>query len=86
MNTTGKQGSRCYYETVRDGLVPGRAEAVYTDPLGVRVKIRVTRDNGAYKAGEYVVTSHLHAIPSGAVRRTTYSTRILPYVWVVDAP
>ncbi len=79
-------GDSCYFETVRDGLVPCKfiARTPRTAPDNVQpdfVTLKVTRNGRTcYKAGELIETTPRHAIPRAAVRRRRYSTIILPYI------
>jgi hypothetical protein len=78
-------GDLCYFETVRDGLIPCRmiepTASMYTPDthFTARVTLKVTRGRAGYRTGEVIETTPLHSIPRAAVVRHRYSTSILPY-------
>jgi hypothetical protein len=74
-----RSGDSCYFETVRDGLVPCKVVSI-DQAVPSNITLRVTRNGRTgYKAGETIITTSHHAIPRSAVRRHKYSTTILPY-------
>lgn len=73
---TLRPGDSCYFETVRDGLVPCKM----VSRVDRTVTLKVTRNGRTcYKAGEIIETTPRHAIPRAAVWRRRYKTLILPY-------
>lgn len=70
-----RTGELCYFETVRDGLVPCRMLSVDS----YHITLKVTGNRAGYRVGELIGTTPMHAIPRGAVRRRKYATVILPY-------
>ena len=74
---TLKPGDSCYYETVRDGLVPCKM----VSRVDLTVTLKVTRNGRTcYRAGEIIETTPRHAVPRAAVCRRKYATYILPYI------
>lgn len=97
---TLKSGTLAYLDTFA-GLVPVRVLSVTEEPregpgpyfdltfggarTTIRAKVKVTANRGAYKVGDEIESSSIDVVPRDAVRRTKYSSYILPYHVEIDA-
>lgn len=86
---TLKTGMVARFDAFRSGLVPVRVISIVgqSGPCSTAqtVTARVTRNHGAYRAGEIITCFALHVIPVRALRGRRYHTAILPYRVACDA-
>lgn len=82
-------GALAFWDTTFSGLVPCRVVGILPRDTTAHAETRpssehtvtfeVTQDHGPYKRGEQLTSWSLHVAPRKAIKRTQYSTYILPY-------
>jgi hypothetical protein len=85
---TLKTGMLAYYDTFA-GLIPCKVTKVFKDSgdcgTVVKAEFILTSDRQAYKKGEVLTDLAFHVIPRKAIRKTRYSSLIMPYEYELDA-
>lgn len=80
--TTLRTGQLAYYDSFA-GLIPCRVLTITGRPgiasTAQNVTVRLTGARGAYRRGETIHTTGIHAVPRGAVRQVQGNARIRPY-------
>jgi hypothetical protein len=72
-------GTPVYFDSFSGVLA---AKIVGYDSKEQLFKLKITTRTPAYRAGEIVETTHLHAIPRDRIYTKKYQTLIMPYTWV----